>query len=281
MRATVAAPEFVSLSDGRAQITLRTGQRRGGMIGASIGLFGIAVAVAFYVLGEAACLAWGCGGFGGLVLVLGVWALIRAAIVAKRLGDATLTVSHYPLRLGETFEVAYEQEVRATHEIGFVALTLRCEELARYRVGTDTHTVKHMALEEERTLLEAGTATPEAPLASAATFQIPAHAMHSFDQSHNKFTWTLKLRADIAKLPDYVAECKLEVLPLLAPEAGGNLGLVTHPAPEKEHELDEDDAEEDEGGEGGHADAYGNRADPAGPDADHGDEGSSAERTGR
>lgn len=243
----MAKPEFVSLPGGGMQITLRTGQMKGGIAAIVIGLIGLGIVAALsFGLEAHFCLIFGCGGIAGLVALLGVWGVIHGRIVGARLGNATLTLSSYPLKIGERFTVTYEQPVRSTHDIEFVELTLTCEETARYRVGTDTRTVRHTALQEHRTLLEGGTATPEAPLASAVEFEIPPGAMHTFDQSNNKILWTLKLRVDIAKLPDYVAECPLEVSPRLANSAGGPAPHAHGPgemhAADRGSDADEEDA---------------------------------------
>ena len=74
--------------------------------------------------------------------------------------------------------------------------------------------------------------------------------MHSFDQSHNKIVWMLKLRTDIARLPDYVAECKLTVVPQLAPQAGQDAGsspaprVVAHPP--EDDDFDQPDTSDDD-----------------------------------
>jgi hypothetical protein len=245
MRMPVARAEFVQLPGGGARITLSTGQARSGGIALVIGLVGLATVGVFYAVAEThACFILGCGGFAALVALLGIWALFTAAVVGSRLADATLTLAQYPLRLGEHFEVAYEQAVRRTHQIALVSIALKCEEVARYRVGTDTKTAKRTVLEERRTLLESGTAAPDASLASSVTFEIPPTAMHSFDQPNNKVLWTLRLRIEIPKLPDYVAECGLTVSPKLA-----TAGVALPPIAGSEQDAEASDSTAYEGGE--------------------------------
>ena len=52
------------------------------------------------------------------------------------------------------------------------------------------------------------------PLAQgSARIRIPADTMHSFEASHNKILWTLKLTGSIARWPDVIIEFPFVVQP--------------------------------------------------------------------
>ncbi len=146
----------------------------------------------------------------------GIWVLISGIMVTGRLAPAALTISRHPLRLGEAFELRYEQPVRRRHAIVEVTATLEFQEVAIYQVGTNRRTQTH-AKSVKKTLLLGGEAEAGTTLAAATTFVIPADGMHSFEATNNKTIWRIKLLADIAGLPDFKAESKLLVVPRLAP----------------------------------------------------------------
>lgn len=154
---------------------------------------------------------------GVAIFVGGVVVLVRAMMVNARIQPATIICSRLPLRLGDAFEIEYEQHVRARCKIEQVTLKLACREWVRYRVGTDTRTAEHDVFEEEAVLLTAGELAPPQYMTAAAQFTIPAEGMHSFEASDNKITWRLVLTTSIASWPDFAAAFPLVVAPLLAP----------------------------------------------------------------
>ena len=152
------------------------------------------------------------------VLVGGIWAIVRAVLVGGRISPPVLTIDRLPLRLGEKFKVAYEQQTRKQCEINKVTVTLTCKEWVRYTVGTNTRTLEHTVCEHEEILAENVQTMGAEPINGEAEFAISADAMHSFDASSNKIKWFLKVHADIARWPDYSDDIAIAVAPRIMEE---------------------------------------------------------------
>jgi hypothetical protein len=120
----------------------------------------------------------------------------------------TLQAARSAARLGETLEVGYSFSGR-TRRIQRLKITLKAEEVATYRRGTDTHTDKNVFY--EAVLLDTKVAGQIQP--GSVSLTIPTNAMHSFSAPNNKIAWTLHLHGDIPRWPDVDLEFPLTVLP--------------------------------------------------------------------
>lgn len=161
-----------------------------------------------------------CCGIMSLLLVgLGAWMLISGLMVRSKIYGAAVALERWPLRLGERFNVEYEQQAKRHMKIDRVTLELICQEWVRYRQGTDTRTDTKDVYEHKVVLLESGDVPANWRLTGTTQLEIPSDRMHSFDASNNKIKWLLRLQTEIASWPDYKAEFPLEVAARLAPEA--------------------------------------------------------------
>ena len=120
----------------------------------------------------------------------------------------TLQAARGAVPLGGELEVRYSF-TRNTSRITKLQITLRGEEVATYRRGTDTKTDRHTFFEE--VLLE--TTDPGRMRTGTVTIRVPGDLMHSFDASNNKIVWTLKLHGDIPRWPDVALDFPITVLP--------------------------------------------------------------------
>ena len=114
------------------------------------------------------------------------------------------------LRLGETMEVRFNFEGK-THRIQRLIITLKAEEVATYRRGTDTRTDRHVFHQE--TLLE--TRDHAQMQTGNVTVQIPGDSMHTFNAGNNKIEWKLELHGEIPRWPDVKLDFPITVLPHL------------------------------------------------------------------
>lgn len=212
---------FTRLPDGRYQLKGSDSKITGAIVGIVVGIGALGAAAAFAMNTDdggmwipTTC----CGIIGTLALLGGIWTLISGLMVSSKIHSAAVIVERWPLRLGERFNVEYEQQAKGSMKIDRVTLTLTCQEWVRYRQGTDTRTDKKDVYEQEVVLLESGDVPARWRLTGTAELTIPAERMHTIDFSNNKIKWTLKLTTEITSWPDYAAEFKLEVAPRLAPE---------------------------------------------------------------
>ncbi len=160
---------------------------------------------------------------GGIFFVIGT-ALLGSAVhrmmAEKKLGPPIVRVSVFPLLLGESFQVEFRQPVKGTGRHEGVTMTLAMTEKATYRRGTNTYTVTHESFAQQTQAVSPGTFSPGQDLVGVATFEIPTESMHSFEESNNKITWSMKIHTKIVRWPDYVASYQIQVLPraLVSPQ---------------------------------------------------------------
>lgn len=124
-----------------------------------------------------------------------------------------LTLTPGSLTLGEAADLAWRFSGRAGR-IRRLEITLEGREEAVYRRGTDTVTAR----ETFATLPLAELASAREIAAGSTRIEVPAGTMHSFEASHNRIVWTLKVRGDIRSWPDVSEDFEVVV----APQAAGS-----------------------------------------------------------
>jgi hypothetical protein len=108
-----------------------------------------------------------------------------------------ITLSRETVPLGGSVSFAWELS-GAANRVSALKFTLRGQEEARYRRGTDTHTDTHVFFQE--TLVDATHAMNIAR--GQGTIRIPADSMHTFTADNNKIVWTLQLTGEIPRWPN-------------------------------------------------------------------------------
>jgi hypothetical protein len=158
------------------------------------------------------------------VLVSGVFLLVGLMFVGygamayygrARIGHPQLTISSTNLRVGETFNVNLLHTFQRDVQLEKVLTQLVFRETATYQQGTDTRTVTHNDIIENYEL-PGGQYQAGQMIQQAYTMQIPADGMHTVNVRRNRLQWFVRLEAGIPKLPDYVNEYELMVLPEMA-----------------------------------------------------------------
>ena len=189
--------------------------RPGCLIGFSI--FWILFSLIFVVVGFGDE-SWAFVAFGSLFVAIGIGLLIYAGMgmyTRYRLGAPIVTFSPETLRVGDTFKMTYEHTLRQSVEVTEFTVELIFREVATYQQGTDTRTVTQNHIIDTFEMLpghfQSGHIWHE-------TFEmtIPADGMHSLDVRRNKLKWIVKIQMDIPRLPNFVEEFELTVLPEMA-----------------------------------------------------------------
>ena len=178
---------------------------------ASFGLFlkllavGVCVGFAVSINKE----SWPGVGIFGLLAVVLIHYWTRAWRVNRALGPGELTFDHWPLEPEKEVRVAFQQEIKRSLQIRHFTPTISCLEVAKYRVGTDTHTVTHEAY---RIALEPMEAESDATQLQALwKFTLPPEASPSFEQPDNKISWKIQVDLVIDRHPDVALEFPLLV----------------------------------------------------------------------
>jgi len=163
---------------------------------------------------------WWLSGFGVLFALVGIWMsyqFVRHLLITTRAGRTLVEISTHPLRLGNQFEVFVSQSGRLRFR--WLRVTLVCQEVAVYRMGTDTRTeVCRVAAHElmRRDRFETG---PRTAFEQLQTATVPSAAMHSFKAGHNAIEWKIVVDGRIARWPDFRREFPVLMYP--AEELGG------------------------------------------------------------
>lgn len=158
------------------------------------------------------------------VLVSGLFVLIGLVILAAgaliqftrmRIGQPQITLSDPVLRVGQTFTASYLHTFPRDVEIGEIHLQLIFRETATYQQGTDTRTVTYDHLIDEH-VAPGGTFRAGSFINQSYEFQIPPDGMHNLDVRRNRLQWYLILKMSVPRLPDFVEQLELNVLPEMA-----------------------------------------------------------------
>ncbi len=96
-----------------------------------------------------------------------------------------------------------------TSKLSSLTLTLKGEERATYRRGTDTHTDTRTFF--RKTLYETGQGMVMD--SGSFTLALPVDAMHSFKSSNNEVRWYLEIHGNIPRWPDLAESVILNVVP--------------------------------------------------------------------
>ena len=156
----------------------------------------------------------------GVVLFIG---LIHQFLIAFSMGPTLLEISDHPLYPGRRYRILLQQ----VGVLRFFKLSVDvvCEEIARFRQGTDTITSRKEVFRQtlfERIDFET---MPDLPLKEEFFVQLPHGAMHSLRLENNEVIWKFEIFAQIAGWPDIRRECPIIVRPVvlndLTLEGGG------------------------------------------------------------
>ncbi|KAA3662887.1 MAG: hypothetical protein DWQ04_12215 [Chloroflexi bacterium] len=192
-----------------------TANRPGCLVGFSIFWIAFSLVFLFVGLGDD---SWVFAIFGGIFVAIGFGLLVYAVmglITRYRMGKPIVTFSLPTLHVGDSFTMTYEHTLRQSLNVQSFTVDLIFREVATYQQGTDTRTVTHNhiidSFEQPSGHYHSGHFWHE-------TFEmtIPADGMHSLDVRRNKLKWIAKIQIKIPKLPDFVEEYELTVLPEMA-----------------------------------------------------------------
>jgi hypothetical protein len=119
-----------------------------------------------------------------------------------------LTLNRQAAPLGGLLQIRWEFR-GSVRRIRTFKLSLKGEEKATYRRGTDTHTdtqtfFEHVFYEADH---------PDHIATGEAEFEIPPDSMHSFSASNNEIVWTLNVQGDIPSWPDVSLSFPIQVTP--------------------------------------------------------------------
>lgn len=144
----------------------------------------------------------------GVILLVRV---IQQLLLAFGTGPTLLEISDHPIYPGRRYRVLLHQAgVLRFHELN---VDVVCEELARFRQGTDTTTNRKDVFRQNLFSRKDFETTANMPLHEEFFIQLPIGAMHSFRMENNEITWKFELVAKIAGWSELRRECPIIVRP--------------------------------------------------------------------
>ncbi|MCB9418260.1 MAG: hypothetical protein H6667_00530 [Ardenticatenaceae bacterium] len=181
------------------------------------GLFWIAFSVVFVILGlrdeDTPFII-----FGAVFILIGVGILLFGGLsyyTRFRIGKPEITISEQMLRIGDSFTVNFFHSFKSGVQVDNIRLELVFRETATYQQGTDTRTVTHNHIiaefEESGGHFQAGHL-----IQRNYELQIPPDGMHTLKVRRNKLEWFVRFSMKVPRLPDFLEEFELEVVPVLA-----------------------------------------------------------------
>lgn len=150
------------------------------------------------------------GLFCGVGIVLFAW-VVHRIFQAFSIGPTLLEISDHPLYPGRRYRILFQQSgVLRFREL---AVDVVCEEIARFRQGTDTVTNRKDVFRQRLFGRKDFETTADMPLHREFFLQLPLDAMHSFRQANNEIAWKIEVLAQTAGRPFLLRECPIVVRP--------------------------------------------------------------------
>ncbi|MDR0338074.1 MAG: hypothetical protein LBI18_13395 [Planctomycetaceae bacterium] len=146
----------------------------------------------------------------GLLLLVSV---MRRLFLVFRFAPTLLEISDHPLYPGRKYRVLLQQS--GILQFNYFLVNLVCEEVARFRQGTDTITNRKEVFRQTIFRRHDFAVTPNLPLHQEFFFCLPIEAMHSFRGENNEIHWKLELCVQIVGKPEICRECPIVVRPVL------------------------------------------------------------------
>ncbi len=186
-------------------------------------LIGVVVLVAFFALIGFAAILLPFAAVAGLIY----W--IRKKAIAGRLGEVEISTPHAIVGPGETWPCELSFTPKKTFRINEISAKLVAEESATAGSGTNSTTHRHTLYEEKEIILPAGQLVAGERFSERLEIPLPDTDAWSLDASDNKVKWTIDVRIDIPRFPDWSHNAEVQMIPagFLSGTPDGAAGLAT------------------------------------------------------
>lgn len=159
-------------------------------------------------------LVWIGVGLGMLVLLGGgLGKVVRQRIAGRKLGEVTAEVEPRLVRAGGSLRVKLYFQPRGEADLLAATARLEAEEQVVRGSGTQKRTYKKVVFEQESEIAAGRRLGRGLPFQAEGTVSIPADVPPSFLARRNRLVWTLTVRLDVARWPDWVEERAILVHP--------------------------------------------------------------------
>ncbi len=148
--------------------------------------------------------------FCGIGLFLTIW-IIHYLLTAFGIGPTIFEISDHPIYPGRKYRVLLM--LTGTQRYRSLNVALVCEEIARFRQGTDTITSRKEVYSQPLYFREDFETARDEPLRKEFFIRLPHGAMHSMRLEHNEIVWKIVLHANLINWPELHCECPVIVQP--------------------------------------------------------------------
>ena len=147
-------------------------------------------------------------------MVAGIWLVIHLTRLFWKMsgiGPTRIEISSHPVRPGDEYALLVVQTGNMILES--LNVTLECEEEAVFQQGTNSITASKVVCRQD--VFQGSNIVIDAaqPFEEHKTLTIPKGAMHSFISPHNRISWKLTVKAQVAKRAGYQRDFPLIVVP--------------------------------------------------------------------
>jgi hypothetical protein len=167
-----------------------------------------------------------------VILILGLIGFIWKKLIASRVGDVELNIAHLVVAPEEPLPLQIQFTPRKSFQINGVTAKLTGQETVSSGSGTDKTTYHHTIFEELYTLEPAGTISAGERFERRLSIDIPKTDAFSFDASDNDVHWSVEVRIDMPRFPDWKQKQDVQIVPaefldeLTLKHDGGNSDAV-------------------------------------------------------
>jgi len=181
-----------------------------------VALLGLALkgVVDFYrgEIPSTAGVAWSLATVALLVIVGGgVLKLVSALMASRKLGEVTLEVEPRFVRTGDSLQVKITCQPNQEAELQSVVAHLKAEEKVRRSSGKRKRSYKQVVYEQETEIALGRRLARDMPSQIEGKVDVPPDAPPTFLAPRNELRWTLTLRMDIARWPDWTGKREIVV----------------------------------------------------------------------
>jgi len=145
-----------------------------------------------------------------LGLILLVW-VVHQFLVAFGVGPTILEMSDHPIYPGRKYRLMLLQF--GAFRVKSYQVDLVCEEIVRFRQGTDTITTRKEVFCKPIFVKHDFETQSDTPLQEELIVRLPLGTMHSFRTEHNEILWKFHVHAEFAGWPKLQRTCPIVVRP--------------------------------------------------------------------
>lgn len=139
---------------------------------------------------------------------------IRKKAIAGRVGDVEFESLVKVVSSGETWPCKLSFTPRKTFRINEISARLLVQEAATSGSGTNSTTHRHTLFDQKEVIRPAGQLTAGEPFSEEILVPLPECDAWSLDVSDNKVEWTIDVRIDIPRFPDWSEKSTLQMIPV-------------------------------------------------------------------